>query len=111
MRVILEGHGNKLRNEVANQPKVRRFLEYVPHFLGLFKSIHSSVIDNNIEYLRAKTSPPVPPQMLSCKDINGLNPLHKAAGLAHTKICEYILAGKLLLPNYFTYFNYSSFKI
>lgn len=92
MRVVLEGHGHKLRNEVANQPKVKRFLEYVPHFLGLIKSIHQAVIDNNIEYLRAKTSPPVPPQMLSCKDVNGLTPLHKAAGLAHTKIVEYLLA-------------------
>lgn len=92
MRVVLEGHGNKLRNEVANQPKVKRFLEYVPHILGLIKSIHQAVIDNNIELLQTKTSPPIPPQILSCKDVNGLNPLHKAAGLAHTKIIEYILS-------------------
>lgn len=92
MAVVLEGHGNKLRNEVASQQKVRRFLEYVPHFLGLIKSIHSSVIDNNIELLQSKTSPPVPPRMLSCKDVNGLTPLHKAAGLAHTKVVEYLLA-------------------
>jgi ankyrin repeat protein len=92
MRVVLEGHGQKLRNEIASNPKVKRFLEYVPHFLGLIKSIHQSVVDNNIEYLRAKTSPPVPPQMLSCKDANGLTPLHKAAGLAHTKVVEYLLA-------------------
>lgn len=92
MRVVLEGHGHKLRNEVANQSKVKRFLEYVPHFLGLFKSIHTAVIENNIEALQSKSSPPVPPQMLSCKDVNGLNPLHKAAGLAHTKVVEYLLA-------------------
>lgn len=92
MRVVLEGHGHKLRNEVANQPKVKRFLEYVPHFLGLIKTIHQAVIDNNIELLQAKTSPPVPPQILNCKDTNGLTPLHKAAGLAHTKIVEYLLA-------------------
>lgn len=91
MKVVLEGQGHKLRNEVANQAKVKRFLEYVPHFLGLIKGIHSSVIENNIENLQALTSPPVPPQMLSCKDVNGLNPLHKAAGLAHTKIVEYLL--------------------
>ncbi|CRL04179.1 CLUMA_CG017287, isoform A [Clunio marinus] len=91
MRVVLEGHGHKLRNEVANQPKVKRFLEYVPHFLGLIKGIHQAVVDNNIEILRAKTSPPVPPQMLSCKDVNGLTPLHKAAGLGHGKIVEYLL--------------------
>jgi len=92
MRVVLEGHGNKLRSEVASHSKVKRFLEYVPHFLGLIKCIHTAVINNNIEQLQAKTSPPVPPQMLNCKDVNGLTPLHKAAGLAHTKICEYLLA-------------------
>lgn len=92
MRVVLEGHGNKLRNEVANQPRVKRFLENVPHFLGLIKSIHQSVVENNIELLQSKTQPPIPPQFLSCKDANGLNPLHKAAGLAHTKIVEYILS-------------------
>lgn len=91
MRVVLEGHGKKLRSEIASNPKVKRFLEYVPHFLGLIKNIHQSVVDNDIEILRAKSSPPVPPQMLNCKDENGLTPLHKAAGLAHTKIVEYLL--------------------
>ncbi|KAG5684639.1 hypothetical protein PVAND_013859 [Polypedilum vanderplanki] len=91
MKVVLEGHGQKLRQEISSNTKVKRFLEYVPHFLGLIKSIHTAVIENNIELLRAKTSPPVPPQMLSCKDVNGLTPLHKAAGLGHTKILEYLL--------------------
>jgi hypothetical protein len=112
MKVVLEGHGQKLRSEVASTAKVKRFLEYVPHFMGLIKAIHSSVVENNIELLRAKTSSPVPPQMLNCKDVNGLTPLHKvsheesfqeiifshnlfmsaqAAGLGHTKILEYLL--------------------
>lgn len=77
MKVVLEGHGQKLRSEVASTAKVKRFLEYVPHFMGLIKAIHSSVVENNIELLRAKTSAPVPPQMLNCKDVNGLTPLHK----------------------------------
>lgn len=91
MKVVLEGHGQKLRSEVASNTKVKRFLEYVPHFMGLIKSIHTAVVENNIELLRAKTSPPVPPQMLSCKDSHGLTPLHKASGLGHTKIAEYLL--------------------
>ncbi|KAL7031544.1 hypothetical protein ACKWTF_007045 [Chironomus riparius] len=91
MKVVLEGHGQKLRREVASNIKVKRFLEYVPHFMGLIKSIHSAVVENNIELLQSKTSLPVPPQMLSCKDTNGLTPLHKASGLAHTKIVEYLL--------------------
>lgn len=91
MKVVLEGHGQKLRQEVSSNQKVKRFLEYVPHFLGLIKSIHTAVIENNIELLRAKTAPPVPPQFLSCKDSSGLTPLHKAAGLGHTKILEYLL--------------------
>jgi hypothetical protein len=91
MKVVIEGHGQKLRQEVSSNGKVKRFLEYVPHFLGLIKSIHQAVVENNIELLRSKTAPPVPPQMLSCKDANGLTPLHKAAGLGHTKILEYLL--------------------
>lgn len=59
--------------------------------MGIIKAIHAAVVENNIELLRAKTSPPVPPQMLNCKDINGLTPLHKAAGLGHTKIVEYLI--------------------
>ncbi len=91
MKVVLEGHGQKLRNEVASTAKVKRFLTYVPHFMGMIKNIHAAVIENNMELLRAKTSPPVPPQMLNCKDINGLTPLHKAAGLGHTKMVEYLI--------------------
>jgi hypothetical protein len=91
MKVVLEGHGQKLRNEMASTAKVKRFLSYVPHFMGMIKSIHAAVIENNIELLRAKTSPPVPPHMLNCKDVNGLTPLHKAAGLGHTKIVEYLI--------------------
>lgn len=92
MRVVLEGHGHRLRNEVASNTKVKRFLEYVPHFQGLIKQIHQAVISNDIETLQVKTSAPVPAQMLNCKDINGLTPLMKAAGLGHTKIVEYLLA-------------------
>ena len=91
MKVVLEGHGQKLGREVSSNVKVKRFLEYVPHFMGLIKAIHTSVVENNIESLRTRTAPPVPPQMLGCKDSNGLTPLHKAAGLAHTKIVEYLL--------------------
>lgn len=92
MRVVLEGHGQRLRNEVSSNTKVKKFLEYVPHFQGLIKSIHQAVVSNELEVLQSKTSPPVPATMVNCKDINGLTPLHKAAGLGHTKIVEYLLA-------------------
>ena len=96
MVVLLEGQGSRLRSETSNHPTVRRFLDYLPHLMGLIKNIHTAVIDNNLEYLKAKTAQPVPPQILSSKDANGLTPLHKAAGLAHTNIVEYLLA---LWPN------------
>lgn len=75
--------------------------------------MHSAVIDNDIETLVAKTSPPAPVMLLMSKDANGLTPLHKvlfhksvfverhhkvntkkslqAAGLAHARIVEYLL--------------------
>lgn len=92
MVVLLEGHGTRLRSETSNHPKVKKFLDYLPHLMGLIKNIHQAVIDNNLDYLKAKTAQPVPPEILSSKDANGLTPLHKAAGLAHTSIVEYLLA-------------------
>lgn len=35
--------------------------------------------------------PPVPPALVTAKDNNGLNIIHKAAGLGHTKILEYLI--------------------
>lgn len=45
-----------------------------------------------MELLKEKTSPPVPPVVLSARDSNGLTALHKAAGLAHTSVVEYLLS-------------------
>lgn len=33
----------------------------------------------------------VPPTLITCKDANGLNVIHKAAGLGHTMMLEYLL--------------------
>lgn len=96
-QVLWAGQGARLRTETSSHPKVKRFLEYVPHIMGLIRDIHTAVVNNDIEYLRvnirtallwfqelrilinlqAKTAPPVPPQVLSSKDLNGLTPLHK----------------------------------
>lgn len=82
---------------------------------NIIKDIHSAVVDNDIETLMEKSSS-VPAVLLSSKDTNGLTPLHKvrarayangvyhridridqhsssfqAAGLAHTRILEYLL--------------------
>lgn len=35
--------------------------------------------------------PPVPPALVTAKDSNGLNVIHKAAGLGHTKMLEYLV--------------------
>lgn len=67
MRVVLEGHGHRLRNEVARDTKVKKFLEYVPHFQGLIKNIHQAVISNELEILESRTAPPVPATMVSLK--------------------------------------------
>lgn len=48
-------------------------------------------MENNLDDLINITSPPVPKGLLSSKDVNGLTPLHKAAGLNHLAIVEYIL--------------------
>lgn len=61
------------------------------YFQNSIKDVHQAVIDNNLETLQAKMEPPVPPALITCRDANGLNLIHKAAGLGHTKILEYLI--------------------
>lgn len=57
----------------------------------MIKETHTAVVENNITELLNVTAPPVPKALLSSKDVNGLTPLHKAAGLNHLAIVEYLL--------------------
>ncbi|XP_021701233.1 uncharacterized protein LOC5567456 isoform X5 [Aedes aegypti] len=91
-KVIWAGQGMRLRTETSHHPKMKRFLECVPHVMGVIKDIHQAVVDNDLDTLKAKTASPTPRIVLTSKDANGLTPLHKAAGLAHTQIVEYILS-------------------
>ena len=76
-RVLWEGQGMRLRTETSSHPKVKRFLEYLPHVLGLIKDVHTSVIDGDFNSFKSRTAPPVPPQLFQSKDSNGLTLLHK----------------------------------
>ncbi|XP_052896551.1 uncharacterized protein LOC128303593 [Anopheles moucheti] len=91
-KVLWAGQGMRLRTETSHHPRMKRFLECVPHVMGVIKDIHQAVIDNDLDALKEKTAPPAPRVILTSKDANGLTPLHKAAGLAHTQIVEYILS-------------------
>lgn len=73
-------------------------------FQNLIKDIHSAAVDNDLEFLKLKTAPPIPNIILSGKDINGLTALHKAAGLAHTRLVEYLLS---IWPNAATETDFS----
>ncbi|KAK5645386.1 hypothetical protein RI129_006686 [Pyrocoelia pectoralis] len=90
-KVLWEGHGSKLLVEHSTNPKVKKFLEAVPPILGIIKDIHTDVENDDLEQLQAHSSSPIPPVILSAKDVNGLTPLHKAAGLGHQAIAEYII--------------------
>ncbi|KAF2879976.1 hypothetical protein ILUMI_26193 [Ignelater luminosus] len=90
-QVIWEGHGSKLLVEHSNNPKVKKFLEAVPHIMGLIRDIHTDVQNDDLESLKTHTNPPIPPIVLSGKDSNGLTALHKAAGLGRQEMAEYIV--------------------
>lgn len=62
----------------------------------MIKDVHTAVVENDLAMLTARTSPPVPGVLASAKDVNGLTPLHKAAGLNHMSIVEYLVT---LYPN------------
>ncbi|XP_076679364.1 uncharacterized protein LOC143374797 isoform X2 [Andrena cerasifolii] len=89
--VLWEGHGNKLRMETSNNPRVKRFLEAVPHIMGTVKDVHAATVRNDLEKLKKKIDS-TSPAVLCSKDSNGLNVLHKAAGLGYTEIAREILA-------------------
>ncbi|CAG9865308.1 unnamed protein product [Phyllotreta striolata] len=90
-QVVWEGHGGMLLVEHSNNPKIKRFLEVVPHVMGLVKEIHMDVQNDDLDKLKEHASPPIPPVVLAAKDINGLSPLHKAAGLDKREIAEFII--------------------
>nr|XP_012140470.1 PREDICTED: uncharacterized protein LOC100882556 [Megachile rotundata] len=90
-QVLWEGHGNRLRMETSNNPRVKRFLEAVPFIMGTVKDVHAATVNNDLDELRNKIDS-TSPIVLCGKDNNGLNVLHKAAGLGHTEIAREILS-------------------
>ncbi|XP_015605021.1 uncharacterized protein LOC107272408 isoform X2 [Cephus cinctus] len=90
-QVLWEGHGSKLRCETSNNPRVKKFLEAVPFIMGTIKSVHTATVKNDLEAFRDKIADPVSPVILCSKDSNGLNVLHKAAGLGYLEIAREIL--------------------
>nr|XP_016930663.1 uncharacterized protein LOC108010299 isoform X1 [Drosophila suzukii] len=90
-RILWAGQGNRLSQQASNNGRVKRFLAAVPHVMNAIKDLHQAVIDNSLETVQAQLEPPVPSALVTCKDGNGLNIIHKAAGLGHTKILEYLV--------------------
>ncbi|XP_032590623.1 uncharacterized protein LOC6559725 isoform X4 [Drosophila grimshawi] len=90
-RILWAGQGQRLCQQASNNGRVKRFLAAVPHVMNATKDLHQAVIDNSLETLQMQLEPPVPPSMVTAKDSNGLNIIHKAAGLGHTKILEYLI--------------------
>ncbi|XP_058981731.1 uncharacterized protein LOC131803890 isoform X9 [Musca domestica] len=90
-RILWAGQGNRLRQQASTNPRVKRFLAAVPYVMNSIRDVHQAVIDNNLENLQAHLEPPVPPALVTCRDANGLNLIHKAAGLGHATILEYLI--------------------
>ncbi|KAJ8981629.1 hypothetical protein NQ317_000857 [Molorchus minor] len=90
-QVVWEGHGSKLLVEHSNNQKIKKFLEAVPHIMGLIKDIHTDVQSGDLESLKKRVSPPIPSVVLSGKDSNGLTALHKAVGLGKQDMAEFIV--------------------
>ncbi|XP_030388519.1 uncharacterized protein LOC115634764 [Scaptodrosophila lebanonensis] len=91
-RILWAGQGHRLCQQASNNGRVKRFLAAVPHVMNAIKDLHQAVIDNNLETLQMKLEPPVPPALVTSRDANALNVIHKAAGLGHAKILEYLVS-------------------
>ncbi|KAJ1527016.1 hypothetical protein ONE63_008560 [Megalurothrips usitatus] len=90
-QLLWEGHGARLRNETSKYPIVKRFLDGVPFVMGAIKDVHAAAVNGDVDTFQKRTMEPVPKDILTSKDSNGLTPLHKAAGLGHSEIVEDIL--------------------
>ncbi|BFG06416.1 glucosidase 2 subunit beta-like [Drosophila madeirensis] len=90
-RILWAGQGHRLCQQASNNGRVKRFLAAVPHVMNAIKDLHQAVIDNSLETVQAQLEPPVSAALVTCRDGNGLNVIHKAAGLGHTKILEYLV--------------------
>ncbi|KAK3913347.1 Putative ankyrin repeat protein, partial [Frankliniella fusca] len=90
-QLLWEGHGARLRNETSKYPIVKRFLDGVPFVMGAVKDVHAAAIAGDLDTFQRRTEEPVPREILTSKDANGLTPLHKAAGLGHGHIVDDIL--------------------
>ncbi|XP_055381863.1 uncharacterized protein LOC129612342 [Condylostylus longicornis] len=89
-RVLWSGLGFRLLNETSTHGKVKKFLENVPLVLNSVREIHQAVIDNNSDQLQFLLELP-PPAIITTKDQNGLTVAHKAAGLGHIEILDFII--------------------
>ncbi|KAE8750583.1 hypothetical protein FOCC_FOCC002563 [Frankliniella occidentalis] len=76
-QLLWEGHGARLRNETSKYPIVKRFLEGVPFVMGAVKDVHTAAIAGDLETFQKRTEEPVPREIFTSKDANGLTPLHK----------------------------------
>ncbi|XP_046994004.1 uncharacterized protein LOC124606083 [Schistocerca americana] len=90
-QMLWEGHGDKLRVETSNNPRVRRLLVGVPYIMGTIRDVHMGAVTNDLALFQMRSADPVPVQILASKDQNGLTPLHKAAGLGHERIVDDVL--------------------
>ncbi|XP_049958096.1 uncharacterized protein LOC126474660 [Schistocerca serialis cubense] len=90
-QMLWEGHGDKLRVETSNNPRVRRLLVSVPYIMGTIRDVHMGAVTNDLALFQMRSADPVPVQILASKDQNGLTPLHKAAGLGHERIVDDVL--------------------
>ncbi|CAL4177582.1 unnamed protein product, partial [Meganyctiphanes norvegica] len=90
-QVVWEGEGHRLLKETSNHTKVRQFLNLVPRMMTKIREVHQAAVNGDLETLEAKVDQP---EILTAKDHNGLNPLHKAACLGHRTIVEWVLSQK-----------------
>ncbi|XP_065200191.1 uncharacterized protein LOC135831544 isoform X2 [Planococcus citri] len=91
-QVIWDGQGDKLKTETSNKRLMKKFLNGVPHIMSVIQEVHRATITNEINKLKLNSRNPIPAVILSSKDAKGVTPLHKAAGLGHDGIVNYILS-------------------
>ncbi|XP_035701935.1 uncharacterized protein LOC110846646 isoform X2 [Folsomia candida] len=89
-QIVWAGQGDKLLLETTNNSKVRRFLDNVPHLLGLNKDIHAACVAGDVGRVKAlRERARGVEEVFMAKDQYGVTGVMKATHLGHRPLLEY----------------------
>lgn len=79
-QIVWDGQGDKLLLETTNNSRVRRFLDNVPHLLGLIRGVHGASVGGDLarlKELKESVGPHLREEVFLAKDQYGVGAVMK----------------------------------